>query len=177
MTTAEDEIFEIIDPLTGKIIGTAPRKKCHGNPAFLHRSVQVLLFSPEGRLLLQKRSGNKVIQPGKWDASAGGHLAPGETWEEAAVRETGEELGVKLSGKDLTFLFDCKVRNAIESENVRVFSTVSAGPFHPLESEISAIDFFDPEDLKRLLADPAGAEIFTPLLRCDLNTLFRENTP
>lgn len=175
--SGEDEIFEIIDPLTGEVTGTAPRKKCHGDPRLLHRSVQVLLFSPDGLLLLQKRSRNKVIQPGKWDASAGGHLAVGETWLDAAIRETGEELGVTLSPEDLTVLFDCKVRNEIESENVRVFSAVSAGPFRCLESEISAINFFSTNDLKQRLANPADAENFTPLLRRELESLFAEDTP
>ena len=37
----------------------------------------------------------KDIQPGKWDTSVGGHIGPGETVEEALVRETREELGLE----------------------------------------------------------------------------------
>lgn len=38
-----------------------------------------------GHILLQKRSLNKDVAPGKWDTSVGGHVAPGETIESELV--------------------------------------------------------------------------------------------
>ena len=58
-----------------------------------HGSVHVWLA--EGtRVLLQKRAVNKESYPGLYDVSAAGHICAGESHMEAAVRETGEELGV-----------------------------------------------------------------------------------
>ena len=80
------ELFEIVDD-NDLVIGTAPRRECHGNPALVHRAAHVLVFNRAGQLLLQKRSASKDIQPGKWDTSVGGHLDPGENYLTAAVRE------------------------------------------------------------------------------------------
>ena len=80
------ELFEIVDE-HDQVIGRAPRAECHGNPALLHRTAHVVVFSTDGRLLLQKRAASKDIQPGKWDTAVGGHLTPGETYEQGARRE------------------------------------------------------------------------------------------
>ena len=75
------EYLDIFDE-TGKKVGCALRSECHGNPSLLHRTSHVVVFHPEdGKLLLQKRTMNKDIQPGKWDTAVGGHLAPGESFE------------------------------------------------------------------------------------------------
>ncbi len=164
------ELFEIIDDATGEVIGTAPRRRCHGDPSLIHRSVHVVVYSTDGNaVLLQKRKMTKDIQPGKWDTAVGGHLMIGETYEQAAARETGEELGIH-AGEQLRFLFDFKVRNEIESENIRVFAIACDGPFFPQESELDGVDFFAIDDLKRRLAS-GKTEDFTPLLCRELAML------
>ena len=165
-----DELFEIIDDVTGEVIGTAPRKRCHGDPSLIHRSVHVVVYSTDGgSILLQKRKMTKDIQPGKWDTAVGGHLMIGETYEIAAVREMGEELGLQNAGA-LRFLFDFKVRNEIESENIRVFAITSDGPFHPQESELDGVGFFTGDDLKERLRT-GNTDEFTPLLCRELAML------
>jgi len=52
----------------------------------------------EGRVLLQHRDDFPHIRhPGRW-AFFGGHLEPGESPEDGALREIEEELGVRLPG-------------------------------------------------------------------------------
>ena len=167
-----DEYFDLIDDATGKIIGRATRRECHGNPKLLHRSVRVAVYHPDGKsLLLQKRSMNKDIFPGRWDMAVGGHVDSGETLEQAVVREMREELGLP-PGLPLKKLFQLKVRNEIESENVQLYSTVSAGPFDIQEQELSEIRFVSFDELKELLRqDP---ERFTPLLVRELRILLEE---
>ena len=65
-----------------------------------HRLViHVALFSPDGKLLIQRRTEKKEIWPGRWDLSVGGCVNAGETSRQAAERECLEELGYAL---DLT---------------------------------------------------------------------------
>ena len=162
-----DELFDIVDE-SGRVIGTASRRECHGNPALIHRTAHVVVFHPDGkRILLQKRRMDKDIQPGKWDTAVGGHLDHGEDYETAARREMGEELGLP-SDLPLRFLFDAKIRNDVESENVRVFSTVSAGPFHFQKSEIDEIRFFTEQELTDFSCD------FTPNLALELKKLKKD---
>ena len=168
-----EEMFEIIDDISGEVIGLAPRSQCHGDPSLIHRAVHVAVFHPDGRILLQKRSMKKDIQPGKWDTAVGGHLMPGENYFTAAKRELQEELGICTDSPFIPVL-DYKVRNERESENVQVFALVHAGPFQIQESELDDAVFFDLNLLAQKLQTGDSAE-FTPVLCRELDLLL--NTP
>lgn len=58
-----------------------------------HAGVHAVLYTPDGELLLQKRSQNIIGSPGLWDLSLGGYVDGGEEPEQALRREIGEELG------------------------------------------------------------------------------------
>lgn len=49
------------------------------------------------RVLLQRRSLDKDVWPGRWDASAAGHVAAHEDAHAAMIRELDEELGLASS--------------------------------------------------------------------------------
>ena len=152
------EYFDIYDE-AGNRIGRALRSECHGNPALLHHTSHVVIFHPDGeRLLLQKRSRNKDIQPGKWDTSVGGHVDYGESIEEALLREAREELG--LHDIKPRPLFRYVFQSKVERELINAYATVVAD-----ETEIK----FDPEEIIEgrfwSLADieaSIGKGVFTP---------------
>lgn len=164
----KEEFFDIYDE-AGNRIGSAPRRECHGNPKLLHRTAHVVVFHPEtGAILLQKRAAAKDIQPGKWDTAVGGHLALGEDYETGARRELAEELGVTDAG-ELEYLFDGRIRNEIESEDVRVFGLRRAGGFKFQAEEIDEIRFWTAAEL----FDAGNRESFTPNLCAELDELRR----
>jgi len=150
-----EEFFDIVDD-EGRIIGQAARSDCHGNPVLVHRAVHVLLFNGKGDLLLQKRSLDKDIQPGKWDTSVGGHLDLGEDFLTAAKREMTEELGV--SGIPLTFLYSSTIRNHVESENIETYLAVSDKEVSPDPLEVTEVRFWGYQDIEESL----GQDVFTP---------------
>ena len=165
-----EELFDIYDE-AGNRVGVAQRRKCHGDPKLLHHTAHVVVFHPEtGAVLLQKRAATKDIQPGKWDTAVGGHLALGEDYEEGARRELAEELGV-TSSVELEYLFDSKIRNAVESEDVRVFAIRMAEGFTFQKSEIDEIRFWTADEL----FDPANRAGFTPNLCAELDELRRRD--
>ena len=113
-----EEFFDVFDE-NGNWRGLFPRRECHGHPDLIHRSVHVVVLdSTQKQILLQKRSMNKDIQPGKWDTAVGGHVNAGESVEAAARRELAEELGITGTPE---FFFTAQIRNRVESENVTVF--------------------------------------------------------
>jgi isopentenyldiphosphate isomerase len=138
-----EEIFEIVDE-DGEVVGTAPRSECHGDPALLHQVAHVLVFRSSGALILQKRSMQKDIQPGKWDTSVGGHLAPGETPASAAAREMLEELGIR---SNLEFCHRYIWRTDIESELVYTYRTITDDELAPDPGEIDEARAWSPEDI------------------------------
>lgn len=159
------ELFDIYDE-QGNRIGTAPRRQCHGDPSLLHHTSHVVIIHPDtGDILLQKRSRDKDIQPGKWDTAVGGHLALGEDFETGAKRELAEELGI--TGVELFHIFDSRIRNDIESEDVRVFGAFAADGFKFDPVEIDEIRFWD----RAALEDPENQLQFTPNLIEELKLL------
>lgn len=56
---------------------------------------RVHVFDQEGNVAMQKRTSN-VKYPGTYCEAAGGHVDPGETYDEAAARELLEELSLSL---------------------------------------------------------------------------------
>ena len=58
-------------------------------------SVYAILRNEKGKFLLLRRSENSPTNPGKWDLP-GGKLGPGETLEDAVVREVWEETGISI---------------------------------------------------------------------------------
>ena len=162
------EYFDVFDA-DGNYLGKRLRSECHGNPALIHRSVHIVVFdSSKKKVLLQKRSLAKDIQPGKWDTAVGGHVDAGETVEAAAQRELREELGI--DGK-LEFFFTSEIRNEIESENVTVFKLLCDGPFDFSREEIDEIRFWDLEEFADIAGQ--GRKDFTPNLQLELAEVYQ----
>ncbi len=90
----DDEWFDIVDE-SGSVTGKAPRKLCHSGPGMLHPVVHMHIIDGKNRIFLQKRADTKKIQPGMWDTAVGGHVSSGEKIDEALLRESEEELGIK----------------------------------------------------------------------------------
>lgn len=168
-----DEIFDLIDA-DDHVIGQVRRGDAHRNPALLHRSVQVLVFSSDGRLLLQRRSESKDLFPGYYSASASGHVDSGEDYTTAARRETREELGLSLT---LTFLGKTLVYSDMETEMTALFAARSDGPFHFHPTEIQDGAFFSLEQVRE--GQASGRLPMTPALLAalaELEQLTREQS-
>ncbi|OHB24648.1 MAG: NUDIX hydrolase [Desulfuromonadaceae bacterium GWC2_58_13] len=149
------ELFDIVDD-NDRVIGQAPRSRCHGDPRLTHRVAHVLVFNGRGDLLLQKRALTKDVQPGRWDTSVGGHLDPGENYRVAACREMEEELGIV--GVPLTFLYPSRMRNDFESENVRTYLVRYDGEIRFNPEEIDEVRFWSAEEIEAAL----GSGVVTP---------------
>lgn len=116
-----EEILPEVDN-EGNIIGRMTRTEAHSGTKRLHPVIHVQILNDKGHILLQKRSMNKKIQPGKWDTAVGGHISLGEKIETALERETLEELGLK----DIKYQFLTKYiwDYELETELVFVFSAI-----------------------------------------------------
>ncbi|MBR3278791.1 MAG: NUDIX domain-containing protein [Lachnospiraceae bacterium] len=66
-----------------------------------HLVVDLLVLHEDGTYLLTKRSDEKDVYPGFWEASAGGSALSGEEPRQAALRELSEETGLTPDSLEL----------------------------------------------------------------------------
>ena len=163
---SDEELLDLVDA-DNTVIGTVARSRVHGEPALRHRAVHVLVYDDRDRLLLQKRSSAKQIQPGKWDTSVGGHLVAGESYLAAAVREAAEELGLAIDAAALAPVHEYVWRSAVETEHVASYRIENGGPFRPHPEEVDEVRFWSPEELR----GAAGSGALTPMLEHELALL------
>jgi isopentenyldiphosphate isomerase len=153
------ETYDIVDE-SGRATGRATRGECHADPKLMHRAVHALVFDASGQLFLQKRALAKTIQPGRWDASVGGHVLAGETFRQALVRETEEELGFRPSAQE--FLYEYVWRCARETELIQTFRIIAPPGVRITLNRDEIMDgrFWPLEEVRETIR--RSPEIFTP---------------
>ena len=137
------EILDVVNDFD-EVIGQAPRSevyKRHLN----HRIVHVLIFNQKGEMLLQLRSKHKPFLPGYWSTSVGGCVLAGESYEQAAMREMNEELGIKLELK-LSRQYSYPDPRGFKMMTC-LFIAKSEGPFKPNPEEVERLEFVSIEKI------------------------------
>lgn len=92
------EIWDIYDENANRTGRTMKRGEPKAGEYML--CVHVYLYTPDGKFLVQKRAMNKESHPGEWDVT-GGAVLSGEDSIDGAIRETEEEIGIKLDRSEL----------------------------------------------------------------------------
>jgi isopentenyl-diphosphate Delta-isomerase len=153
-------MFDVVNA-RDEVVGRAPRGEVHARGLW-HRAVHILVFDSAGRVFLQKRSKLKDMSPGCWDSSCSGHVDSGEGYDAAAVRELGEEIGLRLSSApDRWFRIEARAETGWEF--VWVYRLRHEGPFvlDPLEIDEGA--WFAPDEVtSQIKANPGQ---FAPSFR------------
>jgi mevalonate kinase len=146
-TDNQAELFVVVDK-NDNILGFRSRADCHGDTSLIHRAAGVAVFDSGGRVLLQKRSLTKDVDPGVWALSSAGHVKKDEDYETCARRELKEELGISAP---VVFAGKFFYRGAHETEMDSVFTATYDGPFIPNSEEVEEIRFFTKDELLRKL--------------------------
>ena len=151
-----EEMFCVVDA-HDCVIGAKSREYVHVNN-LRHRAIHVLIFNLRGEIFLQRRSIWKDMHPGRWDSSTSGHVAPGESYEQAAHRELCEEIGIDCQLESVGKL-PCSA--ATGWEFVAVFRGRHEGPFSLAPLEIETAAFFPLDQIRGWLR--RNPEEFSPV--------------
>ncbi|MEU1089222.1 NUDIX domain-containing protein [Streptomyces sp. NPDC005892] len=87
-----DEILDIVDE-NDEVVGRATRGEATAR-GLRHRCVFIEARDAEGRVFVHRRTATKMLFPSHYDMFVGGVVGAGESYDEAALREAEEELGV-----------------------------------------------------------------------------------
>ncbi|MEI6529402.1 MAG: NUDIX domain-containing protein [Candidatus Falkowbacteria bacterium] len=96
------ELLNIVDD-NDEIIGEVSREEIH-RLGLRHREIHVYFVTPSRELILQHRAKNKDTYPDLLDATVGGHVEIGHSYEDTVLKECEEETGIKLELSDLIFI-------------------------------------------------------------------------
>jgi isopentenyldiphosphate isomerase len=151
------EYLDIYDE-NGKPLRIKKSKKEAHDKGLWHWAVQIWVVNSKKEILMQKRSPLMDNYPNKWEASASGHVSAGEDDITSALRETEEEIGLKLEPKNFILIGTVKqmtkregyINNEINPIYV-VKMDLDSSKIKKQEEEVSEVKFMPYEELQKLV--------------------------
>ncbi len=99
MTNRKEEMLEVVDE-NDVVIDLKSRKEIH-QKGLLHREIHIWFITPTKEIIFQHRAKDKDTYPDKLDATVGGHVEPGMSYGDTAVKECAEETGINIDPSKL----------------------------------------------------------------------------
>lgn len=168
--------MKFIDILTedGKETGIKKERNLVHVDGDWHKVVQIFVINNQG-ILLQQRALTKKSDPGKWCASASGHISAGGKSIDAAIKEFKEELGIELGKEDFNLV------NTFKSPSVRinngnkiinnhfvdlyiVNSDIDIKNVNLQKEEVSQVSYFKKEEFYEMVNNKDDRLTDTPIL-------------
>ncbi|MFF9071766.1 NUDIX hydrolase [Streptomyces sp. NPDC014735] len=148
--TPSDEILDIVDE-NDEVVGQAPRGEATAR-GLRHRCVFIEARDAAGRLFVHRRTPTKLVFPSHYDMFVGGVVGAGESYDDAALREAEEELGVRGLPRPEP-LFSFLYTSAEHSWWSRVYQVRCELPVNPQAEEVAWHAFLTDAELERRLDD------------------------
>ncbi len=165
-----DELLIVVDE-DDVAVRAEERAACHSGLGILHRAFSIYVFDDRSRLLIQKRSQDKLLWPSYWSNTCCSHPRWGEGLARSAQRRLYEEIGITATVSPVfKFQYHAKFQE-VGSENelctVFIGSANGVGAVDP--TEVSDWSFIDPAELDAHLN--GSADNYTPWLQLGWRTL------
>ena len=158
-----NEFLPVVDS-KDNVVGKAIRKEIH-EKGLLHREASVLLTNTKGEILLQRRKDNGSI-----DYSASGHVPYGEDYLTTAIRETEEELGLKIPKNKFSKISKRRfVGKELTPNNRFVCLFAVEGDYkikdmHIDNKEVESVRYYTTTAVRKIIFDKAEGYGFTKML-------------
>lgn len=139
----------------GKVLTHIEARNLNNVPNDYYISVVgVVIINGNNELLLQKRSRFKRNNPNKWGI-CGGKVDFGETPLDAGIRETLEEIGIRLNKEEMKFL-STDTNGKLHFTVYYVRKNIDINECKLQEEEVDEVKYFKIEELQNL--DTEGFE-------------------
>ena len=136
------------------VVGSEDKETAFKN-GLIRRIVRIFVFNSKGEMYLQRRSASMTTYPDTWDQSAGGHVDEGETYDEAAMRELREELGISTSTLDriTKFYKEQDFKGQLLKEFSTLYTTIFDGAIMLDQNELSGGRWFNLATVEKMMED------------------------
>ena len=157
-------------------------QECHSQ-GYWHRAVYAFIIDQNSNVLLQKRSKDKKLWPGKWDVIVGGHVRTGEFGRQAVIRECKEELGIEITDDDIKYIVGTTsvynkngyINNHYD-ECYLILKQIDTKSLKLQKDEVEDVKFFTCEDLINRNIDTNKLDEIITFVRNQSNTSYQERT-
>lgn len=156
-----DELLDIVDE-RDQVVGQARRGEAYAR-RLRHRCTFILARNAAGEVFVHRRTPRKLVFPSLYDMFVGGVVGAGESYDEGALREAEEELGV--SGLPApTPLFKFLYETPEHTWWSSVYEIRCDVPVNPQADEVAWHTFLTEDELNRRLDEwdwvPDGLEAY-----------------
>ena len=167
------EMLDILDE-NGIFTGRKKERSLVHEEGDWHKVVQIFVVNGN-EILLQQRALNKKSDPGKWCASASGHISAGETSYTAAIKEFQEELGIEVE-KDKLKLVDTFQSPSIRVNNGKTIynnhfvdlyiseQIIDLEKIHLQQEEVAQVKFYKISEFEKMVKSRDERLTDTPIL-------------
>jgi len=159
MTATTEELWQQYDEQGRPLKGQGCTREDAYARSLLHGAAHVWIWREQDgqrQVLVQQRAAAKRVWPNRYDISAAGHIALGETPLRAAQRETEEEIGLRIAARQLTLIGTHRMHLAagegiIENEFQWIYLFQQPGEilFSLQASELALVRWIPLEELQR----------------------------
>lgn len=166
------ELWQLYDEQGNTLSGKGAPKDKVFSQGLLHGAAHVWVWRVHaGKLevLVQKRAADKRTWPNLLDISAAGHIDLDESPLRAAIRETQEEIGLKVEANELELIARLRARmtapdGSIENEYRWLYAVELKADvaFTKELKEVSDLLWKDFSDFKRELTNNDDQELYVP---------------
>ncbi len=159
------DVYDVNRQRTGRVI---ERRGGFGREAY-HLIVHICIFNAAGEMLIQHRAPDKSYLPGRWDVSAGGSAMAGEDSWQAAEREIREELGLRISLKDVRPHFSINYTNGFD-DFYAVEQELDPAKLCFTDGEVTEARWCSLEEIRQMLLDGRFVPYFPGVLELIFQT-------
>jgi isopentenyl-diphosphate delta-isomerase len=146
---AQDEYLSIVND-AGIEIGKELRSLVYKNGMHNYRVVNIFITNSNHEVLIQKRTMDRKLFPGRFDFTCGEHVNYGESYESAAIRGLSEELGIRCN---LEHVLTLTPKDGVSSYQ-GVFIGKKESDFNPDRSEgVEYLRFMSISEIERLISE------------------------
>ena len=139
-----------------------------------HKVIQIFVIN-DGKILLQQRALTKKSDPGKWCASASGHISAGETSYEAATKEFSEELGLGVEKEKMILVDTFKSPSITFNKGEKIYNNhfvdlyittqkIDLNNVKLQKEEVEQVKFYSFEEFEQMVKSKDERLTNTPIL-------------
>ena len=168
-----EEYIDVLDE-NGNYTGKSKERNAVHKDGDWHKVIQLFIINGNN-ILLQQRSLKKKSDPGKWCATASGHISAGESSYETVIKEFNEELGISIDNDKLKLIDTFKSPTTTYCKDMVIYNNhfvdlyistqeINIEDLILQKDEVEQVKFFSIDEFRKMVERKDESLTNTPIL-------------